>query len=102
MVYREKRLVFDGRQVTVHHYYFPFGAKHIDYGSIRQARVTKPARNRLWGSSDFVRWYNLDVGRPRKTTAIELDLGRRCKPVITPDDPEQVLAELRGAGVPVG
>ncbi|WP_020497432.1 hypothetical protein [Sciscionella marina] len=102
MAYQENGITLDGHQLVLRRYYFPFGAKRIGYDRIRQARVTNPSRLRIWGSGDFVHWYNFDARRPRKTTAIELDLGRRCKPVITPDDPDKVLAELRDAGVSVG
>ena len=47
-------------------------------------------RWRLWGSGDFVHWWNLDPNRPRKQAALVLDVGRRVRPTITPDDPEAV------------
>jgi hypothetical protein len=38
-----------------------------------------------------VHWYNLDGGRPKKETAIEIDVGGRVLPTITPDDPAAVV-----------
>jgi len=47
-------------------------------------------RGRIWGSSDFVHWYNLDPNRTKKAEALELDVGGRVVPTITPDDPDAV------------
>ena len=46
-------------------------------------------------------WFNFDRHRPRKQVGLVLDLGKRIKPVITPDDPQRVLAVLRQHGVDV-
>jgi hypothetical protein len=48
-------------------------------------------RLRIWGSGDPRLWWHLDPGRPRKRTALVIDLGRRVRPAITPDDPGAVL-----------
>ncbi len=45
---------------------------------------------RIWGSGDFVHWWNLDRRRPSKEIALEIDTGGRIRPTITPDDPETV------------
>jgi hypothetical protein len=37
-----------------------------------------------------VHWWNFDRGRPGKEVALELDIGRRTRPTITPDDPDAV------------
>jgi xanthine/CO dehydrogenase XdhC/CoxF family maturation factor len=42
-----------------------------------------------------------DPHRPRKDVAVVLDLGERVKPVITPDDPGQLVELLRRHGVQV-
>lgn len=47
-------------------------------------------RGRIWGSGDFVHWWNLDPTRPHKSVALVLDVGGRVRPTITPDDPERV------------
>ena len=46
------------------------------------------------GSGDFRHWYDADAGRPHKDTAIEISLGRRVRPVITPDRPDEFEAIL--------
>jgi hypothetical protein len=41
-----------------------------------------------------VHWFNFDPHRPRKDVALVLYLDGKIRPVITPDDPERVSAEL--------
>lgn len=76
--------------------YYPWGAKRIPYASLRGVRalpltgVNRARRWRIWGSGDFVHWWNFDPGRTRKTLALVLDVGRRVRPTITPDDAQAV------------
>lgn len=44
---------------------------------------------RIWGGS-LSYWLNLDPKRPCKDKLIIIDEGELTKPVITPDNPEQV------------
>lgn len=93
MLYDDGEIACDDAVLTIRRYY-PWGAKRIPYDSIRsvQSRPLKPVRGkwRIWGSGDFKHWWNLDTGRPHKTVALEIDLGRRVVPTITPDDPDAV------------
>jgi hypothetical protein len=86
-------------------WYGLFGAKTVPYGRIRAATAGDMSvvggRYRIWGSSDLRRWYNLDATRPRKKTAIMLDLGGWIRPVITPEEPDKVIEILRRRGVDV-
>lgn len=50
---------------------------------------------RLWESSVPRTWLPLDLGRPRKQTILVLDLGRRVRPALTPDEPDRVAALIR-------
>ncbi|MCX8032500.1 MAG: MFS transporter [Thermoleophilia bacterium] len=88
----EERLIIDG-------YYFPFGNKKtIPYHRIKSvSEVTiGPATGqwRIWGSSDFRHYFHLDPKRPHKTRALVLDVGKFIRPVITPEDTDQVKAIL--------
>jgi hypothetical protein len=80
--------------VVIRRYYFPWGSKLVPYSRLRNVerrelgRVT--GRWRIWGSGDLRHWWNLDTGRPRKSVALVLDVGRRIRPTITPDDPDAV------------
>jgi hypothetical protein len=72
--------------------YYPWGSKRIPYASIKSVKHV-PIRIRRWrlfGSGDFVHWWNLDLHRPKKTIALDIDVGRRIHPTITPDDPDIV------------
>jgi hypothetical protein len=78
--------------------------KSIPYAQIRTVRqvaLGAVRRWRIWGTTDPRRWFNLDWHRPKKHVGLVLDLGKGTKPVITPDDPQQVLAILRQHGVSV-
>ena len=92
-VYDDGRIACDDDGITIRWYYL-WGAKRIPYRAIRSAQTypLTPLRGqrRLWGSPDFVHWYNLDGSRPGKETGIELDLGGSFRPCITPDDVEAV------------
>ncbi len=75
--------------------YYPWGAKQIPYDSIRGVTAVPltglRGRWRIWGSGDLRHWWNLDPRRPRKRTALVLDVGHWVKPTITPEDPEAVV-----------
>jgi hypothetical protein len=93
VLYDDGRIACDDTGVVIGWYYL-WGRKKIPYSAIRAANK-RPLRRvrgrwRLWGSGDFKRWYNLDGNRPSKTIELELDIGGRICPVITPDDPDAV------------
>lgn len=100
-MYDDGTIRCDEQAVTIRRYY-PWGAKRIPYTSIEGVQrlpltgVNSGRRWRIWGSGDLRHWWNFDPHRPRKDTALVLDVGRRMRPTITPDDPdavERVLAE---------
>jgi hypothetical protein len=101
--YDDGRVACEDREIVIRHYYL-FGAKRIGYAGIREAKVSPLGRMGKWrihGSGDFVHWFNFDPRRPRKDVAIVLYLDKTVRPVITPDDPERVTAELAAHGVNV-
>jgi hypothetical protein len=93
--YDDGRITCDDKGVLIRWYYL-WGAKRVAYSSIKGVTVlpltgvNAVRRWRIWGSGDFVHWWNLDPGRPHKTVALVLDVGRRVRPTVTPDDPEAV------------
>lgn len=103
--YEDPGITCTDRGIVVRRYYFPTGAaKHIPYDRIRCVD-THPlgwlrGRLRLWGTANPNYWLNLDLARPAKTTALVLDVGARVRPVLTPDDPEEVLRILEEHGRP--
>jgi hypothetical protein len=85
--------------IQIRGYYFPWGTKRIAYDAIRAIRRVHigvlTGKGRIWGTANPRYWANLDPGRPRKKTALILDLGRSVRPYITPDDPDAVEAVIR-------
>lgn len=97
--YLDPLITLDAAGIAIRHYYFPFATtKHIAWSEIRRvkrARMTAVSgRYRIWGSGNFRDFYNLDRRRTDKDTKFVLDLGRRCRPVLTPDDPDAFAAAL--------
>jgi hypothetical protein len=101
------RLLYDDGRIAcaddglVIRWYYLWGAKRIPYSAIKAVSrlpltgASSVRRWRIWGSGDFVHWWNLDTTRPNKGLALVLDVGQRIRPTITPDDPESVEAILR-------
>ncbi|MGH9096968.1 MAG: hypothetical protein ACRDWB_06055 [Acidimicrobiales bacterium] len=97
--YQDGRIQCTSEGVEIHGYYFPWGTKHIPYGSIRSyQRVemgTLRGKGRIWGTANPRYWANLDPRRPGKEVGLILDLGRFVHPFITPDDPDAFEAVIR-------
>jgi hypothetical protein len=89
----------DTQELIIRNYYL-WGAKHIRYASIRGVQtlpltgLNAVRRWRIWGSGDFIHWWNLDPSRPRKSIALVLDVGHQVRPTITPNDPAAVASIL--------
>ena len=85
----------DDRGLTIRNYYL-WGAKRIPYTSIRGVEklpltgASAVRRWRIWGSGDFLHWWNFDAQRPGKNLALVIDVGHHVRPTITPDDPDAV------------
>ncbi|MGH3502360.1 MAG: hypothetical protein ACRDQA_15950 [Nocardioidaceae bacterium] len=101
MDYDDGRVACTQDELLIRRYYFPVGSKRVPYEKIREVRSCPASKGRMWGSNDFVHWYNLDPHRAHKETGLIIDTGRPVKPVITPDDPDKVLAALTHHGVTV-
>jgi hypothetical protein len=95
MLYDDGNIACDEEGLVIRRYY-PWGAKRIPYASIKGVEnlsltgVNRIRRWRIWGSGDFVHWWNLDPHRPGKDLALVVRTGRRVLPTITPDDPDTV------------
>jgi hypothetical protein len=79
--------------------FFVGGKKHIPWHRVRSVEVRDltptTGRYRIWGTSRPGLWFNDDPGRRHKSTALVLDIGAHVKPVLTPDDPDAVLAVIK-------
>jgi hypothetical protein len=97
--YRDRWIECLPDHIRVRGYYFPWGSKHIPYGSIRSLRRvgigTLTGKGRIWGTANPHYWANLDPGRPGKDVGFILDLGGFVRPFITPDDPDAFEATVR-------
>ncbi|MEU6284277.1 hypothetical protein [Streptomyces sp. NPDC047028] len=97
--YDDGEIRCDDQCLTIRHYY-PWGAKRVAYTSIKGIKtldltgMNKVRAWRIWGTGDFLHWWNFDARRPRKNCALVIDVGRRVRPTITPDDPDAVLRIL--------
>lgn len=105
VLYQDRWIVCTEDALAVRGYYFPWGTKHIRYTDIRGVRRVElralRGRGRIWGTGNFRYWASLDPGRPGKSTALIIDVGRRVKPFLTPDDPAavaRILAEHASIG----
>jgi hypothetical protein len=102
--YDDGRVTCTDQGIVIRHYYFPAGAKRIPYSAIREVRrvpLGPMGRWRIHGSGDLVHWFNFDPRRPRKYSALVLQLDGRIRPVITPDDLDRAVAVLEAHGVNV-
>ena len=99
-LYNDGRVACDQEGIRIA-WYYPWGAKRIPYTSLKAVDnlpltgINKIRRWRIWGSGDFVHWWNLDPGRTHKQMALVLDAGHHIRPTITPDDPGAVERILR-------
>ena len=99
--YDDGKVACTGTEILIRWYYFPAGTKRVPYDRIRQARVCPTGRGRIWGTGDFIHWRNLDVKRLHKDTGLVLEIGSWPTPVMTPDNPDEVIAALERHGVTV-
>ena len=98
-LYRDDVVKLDEHAITIRAYYWPFGSKRIPYEEIQrfERRPLKSGHGqfRVQGIDLRRRWYSRDRKRGEKELAIDLDVGKPIRPVLTPDDPIEVLAILQ-------
>jgi hypothetical protein len=103
--YQDPLVSIQDGELVIRRYYFPTRPKRIRLAGITRveeyAMTKATGRWRTWGSGDLVHWLNLDPGRRHKQQAFVVDIGRRAKPVVTPDDPDAFRAALVAAGIRV-
>lgn len=91
--YNDGLVACDEAALTIQRYY-PWGARRITYGTIRDVQLlpltgwaaVQPWH--LWGPADLEHWWNLDPHRVERHVALVIDTGERFKPTVTPMDPE--------------
>lgn len=97
--YNDGSIECEQSSIRIHGYYFPWGTKVVPYRSIKDVQRVDlaPLRGklRIWGTSNFKYWANLDTKRPQKKVGLILDVGKTVRPFITPNDPDAVEAVVR-------
>lgn len=83
--------------LLIRNYYFPsMKTKHLSWAEIEGVHTSPlkffTGKFRLWGMGVKPCWFNLDLSRPMKSKAIEIDTGSFFRAAITPKDPEKVFA----------
>lgn len=104
MEYDDGLIACSADELVIRRYGPLLASRTIPYGEVREVtefELNALQRWRLWGTTDPRRWFGLDWGRPHKRIAFLIDVGKRVKPVITPEDPSRVAAILRSHGVQV-
>ena len=95
-LYEDRWITCEPDRLIIRSYYFPAGSKVIAYRDVRSVTpfslTALGGKWRIWGASDPRYWFHLDPHRPKKETALVLDVGKWVKPVLTPDDPQRVAA----------
>jgi hypothetical protein len=79
----------------------PRSIPYCEIRSVKRIPIGQLRRWRLWGTTIPGYWFNLDPGRRRKAVGFVIDAGRPVKPIITPDDPDRLLAALHSHDVTV-
>ena len=91
MAYEDRSIGVAQDPPTIRGYYFPGAVKRIPLSTIRSVRradmATLRGRGRIWGTANPGYWANLDPGRPRKTVAFLVDIGRRSSRSSLPTTP---------------
>ena len=99
--YGDDTVTLDETGITVKKYYLPGRPRTIRYTDIVHAEMIQlgfaTGRHQLVGIGPlqprlFFHW---DRKRSTKSHGISLDLGRRLRLAITPDQPDRVLAHIR-------
>lgn len=102
--YRDTWISCTDDAIRIRGYYFPWGTKTVPYdrlAAVRRVRLGPlTGQYRVWGTANWTVWASLDPHRMRKSEGLLLDLGRRIRPLVTPDDVPAALAVLAAHGVP--
>jgi hypothetical protein len=98
-IYRDRWIGCTREGIRIRAYYFPWGGKTVPYADIRSVRRVEmgplTGRARIWGTANPTVWLSLDPGRPGKKEGLLLDVGKRVRPFITPDDVTAVETAIR-------
>ena len=103
--YDDDVVTLDETGITVKNYYLPGRPRTIRYDDIVHAEIIQlgfgTGRHQLVGIGPLrpTLFFHWDRKRSTKSHGISLDLGRRLRLAITPDEPDRVLAYVRSHAV---
>ena len=104
--YQDDVVRMDDDGIVIRRYYWPGIPKRVAYADIAnftpRALKAWQGQYRVHGLDVRGRWYSHDRHRGEKEMAIDLDIGRPIRPVLTPLDPDAVVEilsqKVRGEG----
>jgi len=90
--------------IRFQNYYFPFVSKFVEFSDIvsldRKSPSLPNGKWRIWGTLDFVSWFPLDWGRPRRSSILFLHLAsQRIRIGFTVEDTERFIEIMKSKGV---
>jgi len=100
-IHDDDAVTLDEGGITVKNYYLPGRPRTIRYDDIVHAEIIDlgfgTGRHQLAGIGPFRPrlFFHWDRRRSTKSHGISLDLGRRLRVAITPDQPDRVLTHIR-------
>jgi hypothetical protein len=95
IIYQDKFITITHDEITINYYYlwYPM-SKKINFSTVKNVDLINltlfSGRFKFWGINHLMYWYHMDINRHSKKEGIILDLGRRIKPAITPNNVIQV------------
>lgn len=104
MTYDDGAIALDEAGLTVRDYFLPGRPRHIPFAAIVDAELIPlgfwTGRHQLMGIGPFRprSFFPWDRKRATRSSGVSLDLGKRLRVVITPDDPDRVLELIRTGG----
>jgi hypothetical protein len=94
--YSDSLISIDDNGLTIRLYYFPFGAKRVNFSDIEKIEVYKGGNMRLWGSDNFRTWFGLDWKRINRTMTFIIKRKNKWSRIgFTCEDSEKVANILR-------
>jgi hypothetical protein len=99
--YSDSLISIDDEGITIKLFYFPYGAKRVNFSNVEVVQAFKGGCMRLWGSGDFRTWFGLDWGRmSRKMTFIIKQKNKWGRVGFTCEDSDSV-AKILQSKIPI-
>ncbi|HEY8080444.1 MAG TPA: hypothetical protein VIE15_00025 [Acidimicrobiales bacterium] len=106
-IYEDSRMTLSSVAITFRGYWAPFGLSRTfritEITGLDEHTRNDPAFDAWprWGKRGKAVWFPLDWSRPRRDVAVALHRANGSTTVVTPANPQRLLALLGELGVPV-